>query len=646
MSSHIMAVKIEKFSAENRVLIYRKVADLKGMYPRQTIKHVLGPTHGNNPDILQQAEVGKSAIVFSYWYGGAYDGFGGPEAAGGLVRSYTYIDKRLYICYVGNWDGGRCDDQRTVAQRFCCSPARLRAAVTDVLAGKEAVISCLVKDGQGHPTVQRLRVSQRLLDYNAKRDFVSQGGEDDYFLPLHGMPGFSHFTSIGRIGWEAQAISVTDFDGDGKPDLCLIGANRISLVQNAGDAMLEFPVPGVSGGGRAAVWADYNGDGKPDLLLATPAGPKLLTNLGGGNFRDDTALLPKEAHYNLTAAAWLDYDGDGKPDILLGNGFHGLRLYRNKGKADAPPPQPGKAPTPPTWFEDVSAAVGLGPDGIGSTVKGDTLTVADVNGDGRPDILYGVGTGMLLVNTPEGFKEVKDSGISYKPGKVGPIFSDFDHSGHMSLFVPQLDGRCKLFKNDGTGRFTDVTAQAGDLAKPIGMATSAAWGDIDNDGHLDLIVGCLKAPNRFYRNKGDGTFVDATEEVGLHRHIFNTQAVSIVDLNHDGVLDVVLNNEGQDSVVLLGDATRPRKRTPLTLSLTGNSGIVGSRVRVVDANGKAVAVHHVGAGEGRGGQAPAQAHFALHPGGYRLEVRFSSGLIRNRDITVELAPLHGLLADK
>src|SRR5262249_52090008 len=166
------------------------------------------------------------------------------------------------------------------------------------------------------------------------------------------------------------------------------------------------------------------------------------------------------------------------------------------------------------WFEDVSAQVGLGPDGIGSDVKGDTLTVCDVNGDGRPDFLYGAGTGVLVLNTPKGFVEAKDSGIVYKPGKIGPIFGDFDNSGAMSLFVPQRDGACKLFKNDGKGRFTDVTAKAGDLAKPMGMATCAAWGDLDNDGHLDLVVGCLKGPNRFYRNKGDGTFEDATEKIG------------------------------------------------------------------------------------------------------------------------------------
>src|SRR5262249_27220086 len=160
-----------------------------------------------------------------------------------------------------------------------------------------------------------------------KRDFAGWGAVED-IVRLEGMAGFTHSSTLGRVDPEAQAISVIDFDGDGKPDICLVGAAKVTLLQNGGEAFNEIALPGARGC-RAAVWADYNGDGKPDLLLATPAGPKLYTNLGGGNFRDDSSLLPKEASYNLTAAAWIDYDGDGRPDILLGNGFHGLRLYRN-----------------------------------------------------------------------------------------------------------------------------------------------------------------------------------------------------------------------------------------------------------------------------------------------------------------------------
>jgi hypothetical protein len=396
----------------------------------------------------------------------------------------------------------------------------------------------------------------------------------------------------------------------------------------------------LKGGCRAAVWADYNGDGKPDLFLATPAGPRLFTNLGG-TFRDDTQLLPKEAHYNLTAAAWIDYDGDGKPDLLLGNGFHGLRLYRNKGKAEPPLDRSGKPAGPPRWFEDVSVSVGLGPDGIGSTVKGDTLTVCDVNGDGRPDFLYGAGRGLLVLNTPHGFVVAKDSGISYQPGKVGPVFGDYNGDGFPDLFVPQ-NGHGLLFRNDGKGHFSDVTVKAG-LNRPIGQATCAAWGDVDNDGHLDLVIGCMCGVNRYFRNRGDGTFEDATAAIGLNRRVFNTQAICLVDLNRDGVLDMVFNNEGQESCVLLGNPALARNKTPVLLHVVGLGGVTGSRVTVLDKGSRLLGAQDISGGEGRGSQRPPHARFALKPGKYVVEVRYSSGVRRRKQIQVADRPYHGVI---
>jgi hypothetical protein len=363
------------------------------------------------------------------------------------------------------------------------------------------------------------------------------------------MPGFSHFAAVARVDPGAAGISAADIDGDGRPEVCLCGEARVVLLQSAGSSLNAVALPH-AGGARTADWADYNGDGKPDLLLATPAGPKLFTNQGG-SFRDDSVLLPREPYYNLTAAAWIDADADGKPDLLLANGFLGLRLYRNQGQAKAPPQA--------LWFTDVSAQFGLGPDGIGGPVKGDALAVADVNGDGRPDFLLSAGSGLLVLNTTEGFVEAKDAGIAYQPGKVVPVFGDFDGDKHVDLFVPQAAGG-KLFKNDGRGRFTDVTAKAGDLARPFGHASCAVWADFDRDGRLDLFVGCLKGPNRYFRGRPDGTFADASAEIGLHQRVFNTRGLLVADLNKDGVPDMVLNNEGQESAVLLG--TPPRVAAP------------------------------------------------------------------------------------
>jgi len=785
LSSNVVLVRVEKVDKTNNLIIFKKVKDLKGQHPTDTIKHNIGKG-GYNPREWQYtmdwAEPGKTAVFF-------HNGGAGEMCIG----SYWY-----QVGANGEW-WGLTHGEPFLLRSYCGNVEKLANAVTDINAGKEVVVPCMVDGNKDElhvrkAKIQRLRASLKLGDYNAKRDFVGWGGED--FRRLNGMPGFTHYSALSRVDPEAQAISALDIDGDGKPDLCLVGGSKITILLNGGESMNEVSLP-IAGGCRAAVWADYNGDGKPDLLLATPTGPKLFTNLGGGNFRDDSHLLPKEAAYNLTAAAWIDYDGDGKPDILLGNGYHGLRLYRNKGPADAKktplklgawqyigpfdnaggkgfdaayPPEKeidlakkykglgnedvgwkegkftdgqvnnlalfkpehnvnaavylyreiecnkamdlpvslgsddtltvwlngqklhaenvqraaapdqakltlklkeGKnalllkicqgtgdwayyfadkadAPAAVTWeFEDVSEKVGLGPNGIGGAVKGDSLTVCDVNGDGRPDFLYGAGTGMLILNTPQGFVEAKDSGISYQPGKIGPVFGDFDNDGFPDLFVPQKNG-CKLFKNDGKGHFTDVTEKAGDLAKFTGNATSAAWGDVDNDGKLDLVVGCLRGQNRFFRNKGDGTFEDATEAIGLGQRIFNTQAVCLVDLNNDGMLDMVFNNEGQESAVLLGNPefARPSKLVPVMLQIAGKDGVIGSQVRLLDKAGKLLASTQISGGDGRGGQATLGARFAVKPGEYKVEVRYSSGVRRVKEVTVAGTTFRGVIDEQ
>jgi len=73
-------------------------------------------------------------------------------------------------------------------------------------------------------------------------------------------------------------------------------------------------------------------------------------------------------------------------------------------------------------------------------------------------------------------------------------------------------------------------------------------------------VGVVKGTNRYFKNGGDGKFVDASEEIGFTQRVFNTRAMCVVDLNGDKVNDIVFNNEGQESAVLLGNPKRVVKK--------------------------------------------------------------------------------------
>jgi hypothetical protein len=691
-STNVVLVRVESSDKQKNIIIYRKVKDIKGKHPTDVIKHNIG-RGGLRPDEwkppVEWAEPGKLAVFFHN--GGA---------------SETCIGTWWYQAYAGGEWWNHSHGEPYLLRSYAGSPEKLATAVEQMLEGREVVVPCMV-DGpnkedlhQRRGKIQRVKASLKLQDYNPKRDFVGWGGED--FRRLFGMAGFTHLSALPRTDPDAQAISITDFDGDGKQDICLVGGGRVVVLQNGGESLNEFILPGIAGA-RSAVWADYNGDGRPDLLVVTPTGPRLFTNSPTG-FREDTHLLPRDAFRGATAAAWIDYDGDGKPDLLVAYGYHGLRLFRNafdpsalikaldsddfpdrerahfllegigpvvepalreaaKGKVSvefrqrvdrlstrwkggpAVQPPPKQPVNIPTWFTEVSTQVGLGADGIAAEQKSDALTVCDVNGDGIPDFLY-AGVLALGAKNDKGeivFRQVKDSGIAWPAGKVSAVFGDFDNDGHPDLVLTSKAG-IKLFKGDGTGKFADVTAKSG-LAGFNGWATSAAWGDIDNDGRLDLVVGCLRGPNRLFCNKGDGTFEECTEKIGLSQKIFNSQAVSLVDLNNDGQLDMIFNNEGQDSVVLLSSKPENAKKVPLTLTVKTQGGLIGSRVEIRDKQDKLLGVRQISGGDGRGGQQSPQLRFTLDPGEYTVQVRLSSGEVRSKEIALGSDPMRASVGE-
>jgi hypothetical protein len=519
-STSISVLRVEKVDRERNLILFRKVQDLKGTLPGETARHNIGRGGFHEREwkaIMEWAEPGRTAVFFNN--GGA---------------SETCIGNYWYQAYNGGEWWNMSHGEPYMLRSYAGTSDKLSSIVQSMIAGQEVVVPCMVDGDKNalqlrNAKIQRMKASLRIQDYNAQRDFVGWGGDD--FRTVEGMAGFSHVAGVSSVGPDARGVTTADVDGDGKPDMCFYGMGRVCLMKMDGTSLSELSLPH-TGGARGAEWADYNADGKPDLLLATATGPKLLTNQGAA-FKDDSALLPKEAYHNVTCAVWLDYDADKRPDILMSNGFLGLRLYRNTGAG----------------FEDISAAAKLGHDGIGGSVRGDHLAVADINNDGRSDFLYSAGTGVLAVSTAQGYVEAKAGTIQFKPGSVRPLFADLDGDGLPELIIPQ-EGSCRLFANRA-GSLAEVTAQAG-MAQIPGKSVGVAAIDIDSDGKLDLIVGCLKTTNRCFRNKGSHQFEDITEKLGLSLQIYNTRGLASADINKDGAPDLLLNNEGQESTVLLG----------------------------------------------------------------------------------------------
>jgi hypothetical protein len=223
--------------------------------------------------------------------------------------------------------------------------------------------------------------------------------------------------------------------------------------------------------------------------------------------------------------------------------------------------------------------------------KGGGIGFLDYDGDGWQDIYivqgalmsqYVEGTklhGALFRNNHDGtFTEVTEAaGLTRSAWGMGVSAADYDNDGDVDLYLTCL-GPNILYRNDGGGTFTDVTGSAG-----VGddrWSTSAAFGDIDNDGDLDLYVsnyialdfrklpepkcshrgnmvlcgpkGLLNAPDALYRNNGDGTFSDVTEQSGaVDVGPYDGLGCVMADLDNDRDLDIVVANDATPNLVFV-----------------------------------------------------------------------------------------------
>jgi Bacterial Ig-like domain (group 3)/FG-GAP-like repeat/Abnormal spindle-like microcephaly-assoc'd, ASPM-SPD-2-Hydin len=364
---------------------------------------------------------------------------------------------------------------------------------------------------------------------------------------------FANAVGYGSGGYNARSVAVADVNGDGKPDVLVTNycsdsncdtASSVSVLLGNGDGTFQ-PARSYSSGGYysfSVAVADVNGDGKPDLLISnycsdsdcdTTASVGVLLGNGDGTFQ--TALVYSSGGYDAWSVAAADVNGDGKPDLLVAHqcgsancsdpsGTVGVLLGNGDG----------------TFQTGVIYAAGF---------QAFSLAVADVNGDGKPDVM------------------------------VGNYCSDPTNCVNGAVTVLLGDG-------DGTFQAPLGFASGGYIARSVAVA------DVNGDGRPDVLVAnycsdfnnCGNGTVGLLLGNGDGTFQTAQAYSSGGQ---GSYSVAVADVNGDGESDVIVANNCSDrncdgSIgVLLGNGDG----TFLTSQAYGSGGYTALSVAVADVNG-------------------------------------------------------------
>lgn len=368
-------------------------------------------------------------------------------------------------------------------------------ATASAMAGVEAY-DAQVRPGLDHwfPRISRLAGMSFLGHHGlALGDVNGDGLEDVYVTDAAGLPNRLYLqqddgtvrdaSAEAGVDWLDPSVSalLVDLDGDGDLDLALVTAAALLLHENDGDgrfALRESLYEVVTAPTSLAA-ADYDEDGDLDLYLcgyngdrdsrsipgpvpyhdAKNGGPNaLLENRGGFQFDDvtDDVGLDENNHSFSFAAAWDDYDDDGDVDLYVANDFGRNNLYENDG---------GR-------FRDVAASAG-----VQDVASGMSASWGDYDRDGRRD--------MYVANM---FSSAGNR-VAYQRR-----FADSKVSGETLSDIRRMARGNTLFRNVGDGSFDDVTLDAGVY---LGLwAWASRFGDLNNDGWLDLVIANGYVTNR------------------------------------------------------------------------------------------------------------------------------------------------------
>ena len=402
------------------------------------------------------------------------------------------------------------------------------------------------------------------------------------------------------IGFDMRGLSgglvVDDFTNDGYLDIMVSewGQDRpLRLLTNQSDGTFvetssQANLDGLYGG-LNLLPADYNNDGWLDVLVLRGAWLQdyghhpnsLLQNNGDGTFTDVTQAAGLLSFHPTQTATWNDFNGDGWLDLFIGNetasatSFHPSELYISNGNG------PDGHPT----FREVAQEAGVAVSTIGTRVapmfvKG--VTSGDYDNDGWPDLYVSTGGGnnvtanfLFRNNGPDATGNPAFTDVTVAAGLAEPNstfttwFWDYDNDGWLDIFaanywkgdepsitsamaaealgLPHHAATGRLYRNQGNGVFADVSDTT--HLNRILYSMGANFGDLDNDGWLDMYLGTgdptLRSvvPNRAFRNAEGQYFQDVTTATGTG-HLQKGHAVSFSDLDNDGDQDLLMSMGG------------------------------------------------------------------------------------------------------